>query len=126
MTQLNSLQKGLIAAALISFDSSLMPAPAGAQTIKPCRQLGRSDTVVIIEASNPERLQTVNQVVEQHNLQGGLCASRRTGRTVWMSNQLDGARAAMQVFDYFKSAGLGSPGRLIQKNGRDATHYNRR
>ncbi len=94
-----------------------VPAPLNAQTVNPCRQLGRADTVVIIEASNNERLQLVNQVVNQHNLQGNLCTSRRTGRTVWMSNQLDGASTAMQVFDYFKSVGLGAPGRFVRGNG---------
>lgn len=65
--------------------------------------------MVIIEASNGEREQLVNQVVSQHNLQGDFCASRRTGRKVWMSRQLDSANTAIRVFDYFRAVGLVSP-----------------
>jgi hypothetical protein len=83
--------------------------PATAQQVSPCRNLGNSDTVVIIEASNPQRMQLVNQVVSQHSLQGSFCASQRTGKTVWMSNQMTNVNTAVKVFDYFRSVGLVSP-----------------
>ncbi len=87
-----------------------LPKPLKAQEqLTPCRQLGRGDTVVIIEASNDEREQLVNQVVSQHNLQGDFCASNRTGRKVWMSRQLANATTAVQVFDYFRAVGLINP-----------------
>lgn len=79
------------------------------QQVAPCRQLGRDNTVVIIEASNNERLQLVNQVVSERNLKGQFCTSRRTGRTVWMSNQLNNVELAVKVFDYFRAVGLVSP-----------------
>ncbi|MGA7936950.1 MAG: hypothetical protein WCA35_25570, partial [Kovacikia sp.] len=84
------------------------------ERVSPCRQLGKKDTVVIIEASNRDRMQKVNQVVSQHNLQGDFCASRRTGRTVWMSRQLSNVDTAVKVFDYFRSVGLISP---VNPNG---------
>jgi hypothetical protein len=84
------------------------------QQVSPCRQLGKSDTVVIIEASNGDRMQKVNQVVSQHSLKGNFCASRRTGRTVWMSQQLSSVDSAVKVFDYFRSVGLISP---VNPNG---------
>jgi hypothetical protein len=85
------------------------PGMAVAQQVAPCRQLGRDNTVVIIEASNNERLQLVNQVVSERNLKGQFCTSRRTGRTVWMSNQLSNVELAVKVFDYFRAVGLVSP-----------------
>ncbi|UBF27830.1 hypothetical protein K9N68_07965 [Kovacikia minuta CCNUW1] len=84
------------------------------QQMTPCRQLGKKDTVVIIEASNNDRMQKVNQVVSQHNLKGDYCTSRRTGRTVWMSSQLSSVDTAVKVFDYFRSVGLISP---VNPNG---------
>jgi hypothetical protein len=84
------------------------------QQVSPCRQLSKKDTVVIIEASNGDRMQKVNQVVSQHNLRGDFCASRRTGRTVWMSQQLSSVDSAVKVFDYFRSVGLISP---VNPNG---------
>ncbi len=81
---------------------SVYPQDSLSQQAGPCRQLGKKDTVVIIEASNNERMQKVNQVVSQHNLRGDFCTSRRTGRTVWMSRQLTNVDTAVKVFDYFR------------------------
>ena len=86
-----------------------LPTSVQAQQVNPCRQLGQRDTVVIIEASNQQRMQLVNQVVSQKNLQGDFCASQRTGRTVWMSQQLQDVDTAVRVFDYFRAVGLVSP-----------------
>ncbi|QZZ20369.1 hypothetical protein J5X98_24455 [Leptothermofonsia sichuanensis E412] len=82
---------------------------SNAQQVAPCRQLGRDNTVVIIEASNNERMQLVNQVVSERNLKGQFCASRRTGRMVWMSDQISSVELAVKVFDYFRAVGLVSP-----------------
>jgi hypothetical protein len=97
------IKAGWLAAAMTTTLLS-MPSAVKAQDLSsPCRELSKGDTVVIIEASNDERAQLVNQVVNQHNLQGSFCASRRTGRKVWMSSQLDNASTAVKVFDYFRN-----------------------
>jgi hypothetical protein len=81
----------------------------------PCRDLGTGDTVVIIETSTPDRVKLAEQVIAEHNLKGTYCASQRTGRTVWMSEQVEGATSmdraknSVPIFDYFRSVGLVSP-----------------
>lgn len=87
------------------------------QAQQTCRQLSRGDTVVVIEASNDQKFQQVNQVINQHSLQGNFCASRRSGKTVWMSNQLDSVKTAIRVFDYFRAAGLVTPAQIIPPGG---------
>ncbi len=103
------LLKGLCLAVFTSTVWIEFSSPARSQQVGPCRQLDKGDTVVIIEASNNERMQLVNQVVSQHSLKGQFCASRRTGRTVWMSDQLSNVDTAVKVFGHFRAVGLVSP-----------------
>ncbi len=101
--------KGLCIAAVASLMLIEVSGRAYAQQTAPCRQLGKGNTVVIIEASNDERMQLVNQVVSQNKLQGQFCTSRRTGRTVWMSDQIGSVDSAVKMFDHFRAVGLVSP-----------------
>ncbi len=77
-------------------------------SLNKCRQLGRGDTVVIIEGNrgdSDDRDARINEVVNGHNLKGEYCQSVRNHR-VWMSKQMSGADEAIKVFDYFRAAGL--------------------
>lgn len=101
--------KGLCIAAFASLMLVEVSGRVNAQQTAPCRQLGKGNTVVIIEASNDERMQLVNQVVSQNKLQGQFCTSRRTGRVVWMSDQIGSVDNAVKMFDHFRAVGLVSP-----------------
>lgn len=85
-----------------------LPSPVKAQEVNPCRPLGKADTVVIIGASTEERVQVIKQVIQERGLQGEFCQNR-SGKTVWMSDQIGSKDAAVQVFSYFQDAGLIRP-----------------
>lgn len=79
-----------------------------AQEVNPCRSLSRANTVVIIGASTETRVQIIKEVVRQHRLQGEFCQNR-SGKTVWMSDQIRSKDAAVQIFTFFQDAGVVRP-----------------
>lgn len=89
----------------------LLSMPSHAQEVNACRSLSRSDVVVIIGAGTADRVNAITQVVQSNNLQGEFCQTR-SGRTVWMSNQLDSKTTAVQVFRHFQDAGIARPIKL--------------
>lgn len=101
------IQGQCLLAAMGAFVLSL-PTPTQAQSINACRPLSKQDTVVIIDASSSQRIESINQVVQKNSLQGEFCVTRK-GRTVWMSEGLDSGDSAIQVFNYFENAGLIKP-----------------
>lgn len=84
------------------------PSAVKAQEVNPCRGLTKADTVVIIGASTEDRVQMIKQVIQEHGLQGEFCQNR-SGKTVWMSDQISSKDAAVQVFNHFQDAGLIRP-----------------
>jgi hypothetical protein len=66
-----------------------------------------------VKADSQARIAMINQVVQERNLQGEFCQTGR-GKTVWMSSQLESVETAVQVYRYFKDAGLVKPTRARQ------------
>jgi hypothetical protein len=89
------------------------PSVVNAEEVSACRSLSKRDTVVIIAANDGQRVESIKQIVQQRSLTGEFCQNR-FGRTVWMSNQLGDRGLAVQIFNYFREAGLVKPVQLRQ------------
>lgn len=94
----------------IAASLALSATGAKADDVGPCPQLNRSSTRVIIGASTQYRQNVIWNVVVTNGLQGkGYYCLQPSGKTVWISNQINSKDEAVRLFSLFQDAGLIRP-----------------